>query len=140
MKRPLKVLIAKVGLDGHDRGAIFVAKTLSEIGCEVIYTGLYQTPEKVAAAAVQEDVDVVGLSVLSGAHVALTGQVIAALKRYGAQGIRVVVGGVIFAEDLPKLHALGVDRVFPAYESSLGAVAEYFRELALAGGRRDESD
>ncbi len=111
--RPLRVLIAKPGLDGHDRGAKVVARALRDAGMEVIYTGLRQTPEQVAAAAVQEDVDVVGLSILSGAHNVLVPEIIAALSRRGAEGVSVVVGGIIPEKDIPGLTSVGVKAVFP---------------------------
>ena len=111
--RPLRVLIAKPGLDGHDRGAKVVARALRDAGMEVIYTGLRQTPEQIAAAAVQEDVDVVGLSILSGAHNVLVPEVIAALARRGAEGVSVVVGGIIPDRDIASLTAAGVKAIFP---------------------------
>lgn len=111
--RPLRVLIAKPGLDGHDRGAKVVARALRDAGMEVIYTGLRQTPEQIAAAAVQEDVDVVGLSILSGAHNVLVPEVLAALTRRGAEGVSVVVGGIIPEKDIPGLTSVGVKAVFP---------------------------
>ena len=111
--RPLRVLVAKPGLDGHDRGAKVVARALRDAGMEVIYTGLRQTPEQIAAAAVQEDVDVVGLSILSGAHNVLVPEVIAALTRRGAEGVSVVVGGIIPDRDIPSLTAAGVKAIFP---------------------------
>jgi methylmalonyl-CoA mutase C-terminal domain/subunit len=111
--RPLRVLVAKPGLDGHDRGAKVVARALRDAGMEVIYTGLRQTPEQIAAAAVQEDVDVVGLSILSGAHNVLVPEVIAALTRRGAEGVSVVVGGIIPDRDMPSLTAAGVRAIFP---------------------------
>jgi methylmalonyl-CoA mutase cobalamin-binding domain/chain len=106
--RPIRVLVAKVGLDGHDRGAKIVARCLRDAGMDVVYTGLHRTPEEVAAAAVQEDVDVVGVSLLSGAHMALVPRVLAGLRAAGADDIAVVVGGVIPDEDVPALRALGV--------------------------------
>ena len=111
--RPLRVLIAKPGLDGHDRGAKVVARALRDAGMEVIYTGLRQTPEQIAAAAVQEDVDVVGLSILSGAHNVLVPEVIAALTRRGAEGVSVVVGGIIPDRDIAGLDGAGVKAIFP---------------------------
>jgi methylmalonyl-CoA mutase C-terminal domain/subunit len=112
-ERPIRVLIAKPGLDGHDRGAKVVARALRDAGMEVIYTGLRQTPDQVAAAAVQEDVDVVGLSILSGAHKVLVPQTISALAARGASEIVVVVGGIIPDKDIAILQALGVAAVFP---------------------------
>lgn len=111
--RPLRVLIAKPGLDGHDRGAKVIARALRDAGMEVIYTGLRQTPEQIAAAAVQEDVAVVGISILSGAHNVLVPEVIAALTRRGAEGVAVVVGGIIPDRDIPGLTQAGVKAIFP---------------------------
>jgi len=110
---PASVLIAKPGLDGHDRGAKLVARVLRDAGFEVIYTGIRQTPDQIAAAAVQEDVDVVGLSILSGAHVRLTGKVAAALRARGADDIAIVVGGTIPASDIERLLAAGARAVYP---------------------------
>jgi methylmalonyl-CoA mutase C-terminal domain/subunit len=109
-----RVLIGKPGLDGHDRGAKFVARALRDAGFEVIYTGIRRTPEEIAAAAVQEDVDVVGLSLLSGAHNELFPAVIDALKKAGAGDITVIAGGVIPNEDIPSLQDQGVRHVFTA--------------------------
>jgi methylmalonyl-CoA mutase cobalamin-binding domain/chain len=105
--RPLRVLIAKVGLDGHDRGAKVVARCLRDGGLDVIYTGLHRTPDEVVAAAVQEDVDVLGISLLSGAHMTLVPRVLELLRRSAAGDIAVVVGGVIPDEDVPELLRLG---------------------------------
>jgi methylmalonyl-CoA mutase cobalamin-binding domain/chain len=109
--RPLRVLIAKVGLDGHDRGAKVVARCLRDAGMEVVYTGLHRTPEEVVATAVQEDVDVLGVSLLSGAHMTLVPRVIELMRRAGADDVRLVVGGVVPDEDVPALRALGVSDV-----------------------------
>ena len=111
-ERKIRVLIAKPGLDGHDRGAKIVARALRDAGFEVIYTGLHQTPEQVAAAAIQEDVDAVGLSVLSGAHNYLFTQVIGLLKEKGADDIAVFGGGIIPPEDIQALKKLGVKEIF----------------------------
>src|ERR1041385_8205460 len=97
---PIRVLVAKVGLDGHDRGAKVVARALRDAGMEVVYTGLHRTPEQIVSAAVQEDVDVVGVSILSGAHMTLMPRIVALLEAQGASDIRVVVGGVIPDEDI----------------------------------------
>jgi methylmalonyl-CoA mutase C-terminal domain/subunit len=107
-----RVLVAKPGLDGHDRGAKLVARALRDAGFEVIYTGIRQRPAEIAAAALQEDVQVVGLSILSGAHVGLTRKTVHALREAGAEGIRVVVGGTIPAADVPRLLDAGADAVF----------------------------
>jgi methylmalonyl-CoA mutase C-terminal domain/subunit len=109
----MKDLIAKPGLDGHDRGAKVVVHALRDAGFEVVYTGLKRTPEEIVAEAVQEDVDVVGLSILSGAHVPLSRRVLEGLRAQGADDIRVVVGGIVPPRDVDALRALGVSRVFP---------------------------
>jgi methylmalonyl-CoA mutase C-terminal domain/subunit len=109
---PVRVVIAKPGLDGHDRGAKVIARALRDAGHEVIYTGLHQTPAQIVACAIQEDASVVGLSVLSGAHLTATRDVIALLAEQGAADIRVIVGGIIPAADIPALRALGVQAVF----------------------------
>ena len=109
----MKVLIAKPGLDGHDRGAKVVVQALRDAGLEVVYTGLKRTPEEIVAEAVQEDADVVGLSILSGAHVPLSRRVLEGLRAQGAHDVRVVVGGIIPPRDIEALRALGVSRVFP---------------------------
>ena len=110
--RPIRVLVAKPGLDGHDRGAKVVAASLRDAGMEVIYTGLHQTPEMIATAAVQEDVDVVGLSILSGAHMTLFPRVLALLKEQGRDDILITGGGIIPKEDMEALHALGTGKLF----------------------------
>src|SRR5437879_3240085 len=107
-----RVLVAKLGLDGHDRGAKVVARALRDGGMEVVYTGLHRTPEQVVSAAVQEDVDVVGISILSGAHMTLVPKLIELLQQAGANDIAVVVGGVIPDEDVPQLKSLGAAEVF----------------------------
>jgi methylmalonyl-CoA mutase C-terminal domain/subunit len=109
---PLRVLIGKVGLDGHDRGVKLVARALRDAGMEVIYTGLHQTPEQVVATAIQEDVDAIGLSMLSGAHNSLFRRVLELLKEQGADDIAVFGGGIIPDEDVPALHASGVRALF----------------------------
>ena len=108
----LRILVAKPGLDGHDRGAKVVARALRDAGMEVVYTGLHQTPEMIAAAAIQEDVDAVGLSILSGAHMTLFPAVVEALRARGAAEIVVFGGGIIPRADVPQLKALGVAEVF----------------------------
>jgi methylmalonyl-CoA mutase C-terminal domain/subunit len=110
--RPIRVLVAKPGLDGHDRGAKVVAAALRDAGMEVIYTGLHQTPEMIATAAVQEDVDVVGLSILSGAHMTLIPRVVALLREQGREDILVTGGGIIPKEDMDVLEQYGVGRMF----------------------------
>jgi methylmalonyl-CoA mutase C-terminal domain/subunit len=108
----VRILVAKPGLDGHDRGAKVVARALRDAGFEVIYTGLHQTPEMIARAALQEDVDAVGLSIMSGAHLTLFPAVVRALAAVGAEDVRVFGGGIIPAEDVPVLEAQGVTKVF----------------------------
>jgi methylmalonyl-CoA mutase C-terminal domain/subunit len=108
----VRILVAKPGLDGHDRGAKVVARALRDAGFEVIYTGLHQTPEMIAAAAVQEDVDAVGLSILSGAHNVLLPRVIALLRAQGGDDVKVFAGGIIPDEDIPGLTAAGVAAIF----------------------------
>ena len=108
----IRVIVAKPGLDGHDRGAKVVARALRDAGMEVVYTGLHQTPEQIVEAAVQEDVDAVGLSILSGAHMALFPRVIELLKERGAGDVVVFGGGIIPAGDIPELAALGVAKIF----------------------------
>jgi len=111
-ERKIRVLVAKPGLDGHDRGAKIVARALRDAGFEVIYTGLHQTPEQIVATAVQEDVDAIGLSVLSGAHNYLFKRVLELLKEKGADDIAVFGGGIIPQEDIQALKALGVKELF----------------------------
>jgi methylmalonyl-CoA mutase, C-terminal domain len=110
--RKIRVLVAKPGLDGHDRGAKIVARALRDAGFEVIYTGLHQTPEQIVATAVQEDVDAIGLSVLSGAHNYLFARVLELLREKGADDIAVFGGGIIPAEDIQSLKAIGVKELF----------------------------
>lgn len=112
VRRPVRVLIAKPGLDSHDRGAKVVARALRDAGMEVIYTGLHQTPEQIAETAVQEDVDVVGLSILSGAHNTLVPRVLDLLRQKGRGDVLVLVGGIIPEEDVPFLQEQGVAAVF----------------------------
>jgi methylmalonyl-CoA mutase C-terminal domain/subunit len=110
--RKLRILVAKPGLDGHDRGAKVVARALADAGYEVVYTGLHQTPEMIAAAAVQEAVDAVGLSIMSGAHMTLFPAVLEALRTRGAGDVTVFGGGIVPKDDLPKLAEMGVARIF----------------------------
>ncbi len=112
LPRKLRILVAKPGLDGHDRGAKVVARALRDAGFEVVYTGLHQTPEMIASAAVQEDVDAVGLSIMSGAHNTLFPAVMAALSAQGADDIAVFGGGIVPDDDLVRLEAAGVRKVF----------------------------
>jgi len=110
--KKIRVLIAKPGLDGHDRGAKVIARALRDAGMEVIYTGIRQTPEMIAEAALQEDVDVVGLSILSGAHMALFPRIVELLRENGLDDVLVVAGGIIPDEDVPTLNEMGIDGVF----------------------------
>ena len=112
MGRPIRVVIAKPGLDGHDRGAKIVARSLRDAGMEVIYTGLHQTPEQVVATVVQEDADAVGVSILSGAHMTLVPRIMELLAAEGADDVLVIVGGTIPADDADDLRALGVAAVY----------------------------
>lgn len=128
MNEKIRVLIAKAGLDGHDRGAIVISQALRDHGMEVIYTGLRQTPKQIAKAAVQEDVDVIGLSSLSGAHNTLFPQVIEELKKLKAEDIPVIGGGVIPAEDIPYLKSKGIKQIFTS-GSSTELLADYIKNL-----------
>src|SRR3984957_6627326 len=112
-RAPARVVMAKPGLDGHDRGAKVVARALRDAGHEVIYTGLHQSPAQIVATAIQEDAAVIGLSVLSGAHLTATQDVITLLREQGAADVRVIVRGIIPAADIPVLRAMGVHAVFP---------------------------
>ena len=108
----IRVVIAKPGLDGHDRGAKVIARALRDAGMEVIYTGLRQTPEQIVAAALQEDADVIGLSILSGAHLHICPRLVEVLREKGLQDVLVVVGGIIPDADIPKMHEMGIRGVF----------------------------
>ena len=110
--RKIRIVVAKPGLDGHDRGAKIIARALRDAGMEVIYTGLHQTPEQIAETAIQEDADAVGLSILSGAHMTLVPRVVELLSDQGAEDVVVTVGGTIPADDIPELKKLGVAEVF----------------------------
>ena len=127
--RPIKVLIAKPGLDGHDRGAKVLARGLRDEGFEVVYTGLRQTPEMVVNAALQEDVDVVGLSILSGAHMTLLPRITGLLKEKGLDDILVTAGGIIPDDDITALEQAGVSRVFGPW-TTIAEVADYLRANA----------
>jgi len=142
---PIKVLVAKPGLDGHDRGAKVLARSLRDAGMEVVYTGLHQTPEMIVNAAIQEDVDVVGVSILSGAHMTVFPKIMDLLKEREVEDIVVLGGGVIQEDDVPKLKAIGVREIFNAEASTQDLitgieriVAEYGRDRArreAAGAR-----
>ncbi len=110
--RPMRVVIAKPGLDGHDRGAKIIARSLRDAGMEVVYTGLHQTPEQVVATVVQEDADALGMSILSGAHMTIVPRVMELLRAEGADDVVVLVGGTIPSDDIPKLQGLGVAQVY----------------------------
>ena len=130
-QRPIRVLVAKAGLDGHDRGAKVVAAALRDAGFEVIYTGLRQSPEQIAREAIQEDVDVIGLSILSGAHLALTKKVLELLREQGAEDIPVLVGGLIPEGDKEVLRELGVAGIFTA-GTPISEVAAFITSQLLA--------
>jgi methylmalonyl-CoA mutase C-terminal domain/subunit len=127
--RPIKVLIAKPGLDGHDRGAKVLARGLRDEGFEVVYTGLRQTPEMIATAARQEDVDVVGLSILSGAHLTLLPRIAKLLRDEGLDDVLITAGGIIPDDDVPVLADAGIARVFGP-GTTIAEVAEYLRTNA----------
>lgn len=129
--RPIRVVVAKVGLDGHDRGAKIVARAFRDAGMEVVYTGLHRTPEEVVEAAVQEDVDVVGLSLLSGAHMTLVPRVMSLLRERGLEDVLVVVGGIVPDDDAQRLRDSGVAEVFgPGTETQ--ALVRFVREHVAA--------
>jgi methylmalonyl-CoA mutase C-terminal domain/subunit len=125
----LRVLIAKPGLDGHDRGAKIIARALRDAGMEVIYTGLRQTPEMIAEAALQEDVHIVGLSILSGAHLTLVPRIMELLTQQGQERVRVMLGGIIPDEDRPKLKSMGVAGVFGPGTSTAAIVEAFSRAV-----------
>jgi methylmalonyl-CoA mutase C-terminal domain/subunit len=137
-ERKIRVLVAKPGLDGHDRGAKVVASALRDAGFEVIYTGLHQTPEMVVNAAVQEDVDVVALSILSGAHMTLFPRVLELLKEQGADHMLLTGGGIIPEEDIEALQEMGVGRLFGPGTPTSDAV-DYIREWFQEHGRDREA-
>jgi methylmalonyl-CoA mutase C-terminal domain/subunit len=126
---PIRVLVAKPGLDGHDRGAKVMVRALRDAGFEVIYTGLFQTPEMIATAALQEDVDVVGLSILSGAHLSLFPRIMASLREQGLDDVLVIAGGTIPEEDIPEVKQMGIAAVFGP-GTSLQTVVAYIRAHA----------
>lgn len=131
MERPYRVVIAKPGLDGHDRGAKVIARALRDAGFEVIYTGLHQTPEQIVATVIQEDADAVGLSLLSGAHLTLFPKVIALLNEGGVGDVLVFGGGIIPDADIPKLREMGVAGVFTP-GSTMQAIVDSFSEALAA--------
>jgi methylmalonyl-CoA mutase C-terminal domain/subunit len=126
MARKIRILIAKPGLDGHDRGAKVIARTFLDAGMEVIYTGLHQSPNQIVSAAVQEDADVIALSILSGAHMSICRKLLQGLEEMEARDKVVIVGGTIVEEDIPKLKEMGVSEVFPP-GSPIEAGAEYVK-------------
>ena len=128
--KKLRVLLAKVGLDSHDRGVLYIAKALCDKGIEVIYTGLHRAPSQVVSAAIQEDVDVIGLSFLSASHLGLTEKVMAELKARDAEDKKVLVGGVIPQEDISRLRTLGVTEIFPS-GTSIDTIENYFLSLPV---------
>ena len=128
-RRKIRVVVAKPGLDGHDRGAKIIARALRDAGMEVIYTGLHQTPEQIAETAIQEDADAVGLSILSGAHLTLVPRVVELLREQGADDVLVTVGGTIPNDDIAELEKLGVAAVFTP-GSSTDDIVEFMRESA----------
>ena len=125
--RKIRVVVAKPGLDGHDRGAKIIARALRDAGMEVIYTGLHQTPEQIAATVIQEDTDAVGLSILSGAHMTLVPKVVQLLREQGVEDVVVTVGGTIPADDAPELKKLGVAEVFTP-GSSTDEIVDFIRD------------
>ena len=127
LSRPIRVLVAKVGLDGHDRGAKVIAAALRDAGMEVIYTGLRQTPEMVVSAALQEDVDAIGISILSGAHMTVFPKIIELMRSKGMQDVLLTGGGIIPDEDMKALNELGVGKLFSP-GSSMEDIATYIKE------------
>jgi methylmalonyl-CoA mutase C-terminal domain/subunit len=126
-QRKIRVVVAKPGLDGHDRGAKIIARALRDAGMEVIYTGLHQTPEQIVETVIQEDADAVGLSILSGAHMTLVPRIVTLLTEQGIDDVVVTVGGTIPADDIPELKALGVSEVFTP-GAPTQAIIDFIRE------------
>jgi methylmalonyl-CoA mutase C-terminal domain/subunit len=124
--RKIRVVVAKPGLDGHDRGAKIIARALRDAGMEVIYTGLHQTPEQIAETVIQEDADAIGLSILSGAHMTLVPRVVELLRDQGVDDVVITVGGTIPADDVPELKKLGIDEVFTP-GASTDEIVEFVR-------------
>ncbi len=127
-ERKIRVLVAKPGLDGHDRGAKVVARALRDAGMEVIYTGLRQTPEMIVEAALQEDVDVIGLSILSGAHMALVPRILELMKAHDLSDVKLVLGGIVPDEDIPVLQQMGVSGIFGP-GSDTQAIIDHIRKV-----------
>jgi methylmalonyl-CoA mutase, C-terminal domain len=130
-EKKIRVVVAKPGLDGHDRGAKIIARALRDAGMEVIYTGLHQTPEQIVETVIQEDADAVGLSILSGAHMTLVPRIVDLLKAEGIDDVVITVGGTIPADDIPELKRLGVAEVFTP-GASTQAIIDYIREAVAA--------
>jgi methylmalonyl-CoA mutase C-terminal domain/subunit len=128
MQRRVRVLIGKPGLDGHDRGAKLISRVLAEVGVEVIYTGKFQTPEQIVGAAIQEDVDGIGLSILSGSHMTMFERVISLLKEKKAEDIVVFGGGIIMPDDISKLEKMGVDKIFPP-DTPTPLIVDYVKNI-----------
>ncbi|HWW51991.1 MAG TPA: cobalamin B12-binding domain-containing protein [Verrucomicrobiae bacterium] len=133
-EKKLRVLIAKPGLDGHDRGAKVIARALRDAGMEVIYTGLRQTPEMIASAAAQEDVDVIGLSILSGAHNTLCPRLMELLGERGMSDVVVLIGGIIPEADIPRLKQVGITEVFPP-GTTTQAIVDFIRQRLATASR-----
>ena len=127
-ERKIRVLVAKPGLDGHDRGAKVVARALRDAGMEVIYTGLRQTPEMIVEAALQEDVDVIGLSILSGAHMAIVPRIFDLMKANGLDDVKVIIGGIVPDDDVPALEKMGISGIFGP-GTSTEAIVEHIRKV-----------
>ena len=134
--RPIRVLVAKPGLDGHDRGAKVVAAALRDAGMEVIYTGLHQTPEMIATAAIQEDVDVVGLSILSGAHMTLFPRVYELLREQGREDVLITGGGILPKEDIEELQKLGIGKLFGPGTATTDLI-DYIKEWFVERERQE---
>ena len=130
-ERPLRIIVAKPGLDGHDRGAKIIARALRDAGMEVIYTGLHQTPDQIVETAIQEDADAVGISILSGAHMTLVPKILDGLRENGAEDVLVVLGGTIPTEDAEELQRQGVAAVFTP-GAPTGEIVEFLREKVPA--------
>jgi len=128
MQRAIRILIGKPGLDGHDRGAKLISRVLADAGVEVIYTGKFQTPEQIVGAAIQEDVDGIGLSILSGSHMMMFKKVIDLLQEKKAEDIIVFGGGTIMPDDIPVLEKMGVDKIFPP-DSQTSKIVEYVKNI-----------
>ena len=135
MSKNLRVLIAKPGLDGHDRGAKVIARALRDAGMEVVYTGLRQTPEMIAEAALQEDVDAVGISILSGAHMTLVPRILDLLRRQGQSHVRLLLGGIVPDDDRPALQEMGVTAVFGPGASTVDVIEALRSAVAASSGR-----